>query len=415
MKKRILMISYHTCPLASEEGKETGGMNVYVYELSSALSKLGYEVDVVTRSQDVHAEKVVQVEKGFRVIHLAAGPELPQPRKKVIDFVPEFIESLISFVEKEHLHYDIIHAHYYLSGLIALGVRNYGDGATPFVITFHTLALMKNLVARASREEESTVRIDAEFTLIKDANIITTPSASDKQYLMYLYEAAEEKIVEVAPGVNLNLFRPMNKAAAKLHVGISQTRKTLLFVGRIEPLKGIDMLLYAVKMVKAQIPDMPLTLLIVGGDISQHITKWSSQMRQLNTLRHVLHIEEEVQFIGQRPQKELPYFYNAAEIVVIPSHYESFGMVVAEAMACGTPVITTNVAGISDLIDQRRSTLITTVNNPLLLASQIRQLLTNEAMYKEVQQNSIKSTHGLSWSDVAGQISQVYARALHQL
>lgn len=409
------MISYHTCPLASEEGKETGGMNVYVYELSSALSKLGYEVDVVTRSQDDTREKIVQVEKDFRVIHLVAGPELPQPRKNVIDFVPEFIESLNAFIKKEHLHYDIIHAHYYLSGLIALGIRTPETHAVPFVLTFHTLALMKNLVARASWEEESRARIDAEFTLLQEANAIIAPSASDKQYLMYLYEANAEKIVEIPPGVNKKLFRPMDKTEAKHHVGISQTRKTLLFVGRIEPLKGIDMLLYSVKILKMQFPVSPLTLLIVGGDISQHITTWSPEMRQLNTLRQVLHIEEEVQFIGQRPQNELPYFYNAADIVVIPSHYESYGMVIAEAMACGTPVITTNVAGISDLIDERRSTLITTVHNPLLLASQIRQLLTNETMYKEVQRNSIASTKDLSWSVVAGQVSQVYMRVLHQL
>ncbi len=415
MKKKILMISYHTCPLASEEGKETGGMNVYVYELSCALWQLGHEVDVVTRSQDAHAEKIVEGEEGFRVIHLVAGPELPQPRKKVIDFVPEFIESLQSFIEKEHLHYDLIHAHYYLSGLIGREIGKKGEAAIPLVVTFHTLGLMKNLVARSAAEVASRKRIDVEFVLAKEADVIIAPSASDKRYLTYLYEANAEKIVEIPPGVNKKLFAPMDKISAKHHVGISQTGKTVLFVGRIEPLKGIDMLLYAIKILKVQFPTLPLTLLIVGGDISQHITKWSPEMRQLNTLRHVLHIEEEVQFIGQRPQKELPYFYNAADIVVIPSHYESYGMVIAEAMACGTPVITTNVAGISDLIDERRSTLITTVNNPLLLASQIRQLLTNETMYKEVQQISIESTKELSWIVVARQMSQVYMRALHQV
>lgn len=415
MKNRILMISYHTCPLASEEGKETGGMNVYVYELSSALSRLGYEVDVVTRSQDAHVEKIVQVEKGFRVIHLVAGPEHPQPRKKVIDFVPEFIKSLSAFIKKEHLHYDIIHAHYYLSGLIALGIGNPDDGAIPFVLTFHTLALMKNLVARASWEEESRARIDAEFALMKSADIITSSSISDKLYLMYLYDATEKKIVEIAPGVNMNLFRPMNKEEARSQLNISTAQKTLLFVGRIEPLKGIDMLLYAVKILKAQLPSLPLTLLIVGGDISQHITTWSPQLRQLNDLRRLFNIENEVQFVGQRPQKELPVYYNASDVVVIPSHYESFGMAIAEAMACGTPVITTNAAGISDLIDERRFTLITSVNNPLLLATQIRRLLTDEALYKEVQKNSIASTKNLSWSVVAKHVAEVYGRVHRQL
>lgn len=138
-------------------------------------------------------------------------------------------------------------------------------------------------------------------------------------------------------------------------------------------------------------------------------------MRQLNDLRRLFNIENEVQFVGQRPQKELPIYYNASDIVVIPSHYESFGMAIAEAMACGTPVITTNVAGISDLIDERRFTLITAVNNPLLLATQIRRLLTDEAMYKEVEQNSIASTKDLSWSVVAKHVAQVYSRVGKQI
>lgn len=412
MKKKILMISYHTCPLASEEDKETGGMNVYVYELSCALARLGYKVDVVTRSQDAYATKIVQVKKCFRVIHLVAGPELPINRKKVIDFIPQFIDSLKKFVKNENLRYDIIHAHYYQSGLIGQEIRKHLDGAIPFVMTFHTLALMKNLVARSASEVDSRARIDAEFALMKEADVIIAPSVSDKQYLMYLYDAKEEKIIEIPPGVNMRLFRPIDKSTAKTHLGITSKQKILLFVGRIEPLKGIDMLLYAVKILKSQIPRVPLTLLIVGGDISQHITKWSPQMRQLDELRHILGIENEVRFIGQRPQKDLPNFYNAAHIVVIPSHYESFGMVAAEAMACGTPVITTNVSGISDLIDQRRSTLITTVHNPLLLAAQIRQLLTNAVVYKEVQQHIITNTHELSWSAVARQVARVYTRLL---
>ncbi len=404
------MISYHTCPLASIEGKETGGMNVYVYELSRNLARLGHAVDVITRSQDKQSEKIVLVEKNFRVIHLPAGPEKVINKKKLIEYIPSFTDSFIKFSKEENLTYDLMHAHYYQSGLIGLEINKRFNSPMPMVMTFHTLALMKNLVARSVSELGNRFRIDAEFKLTKQADAIITPSSSDKQYLKYLYRADDKKVFEIPPGVNTELFKPMDNNAAKKHLGLHPKEKFILFVGRIEPLKGIDMLLYALKILQAQVPYISVRLLIVGGDISQHITKWSSQLKQLDELRHILEISKQVEFVGQKPQDKLLYYYNAAELVVMPSHYESFGMAAAEAMACGTPVITTNVSGISYLIDERHSTLITTVNNPLLLASQIRQLLTNKTMYGEIRKNIMNNIEDLCWSRIVKQVEEVYAK-----
>lgn len=408
MKKRILMISYHTCPLASEEGKETGGMNVYVYELSQHLAKLGHTVDVITRCQDAKEKKTVDVSRNFRVIHLTAGPQIPVVKKKLLAFVPEFVDSLENFIAEEKTTYDLLHAHYYQSGLIATEIKKKLLPSAPFLMTFHTLALMKNLVARTEEELEDEIRIQAELDISKKANVIITPSESDQQYLHLLYDVQIEKTVEIPPGVNTDVFKPLSKTEAKKYLRLSEKEKIILFVGRIEPLKGVDALLYALKILCREAPDLSIRLLIVGGDISEHHAKWSDQLRHLDQVRRLLGIADCVQFVGQKPQHELRYYYNAAEVVVMPSHYESFGMAAAEAMACGTPVITSNVTGISNLIDERRSTLITTVNNPLLLASQLKQLLTDEKIYEEVRNNIMENVEELSWERVVKQIEAVY-------
>lgn len=404
------MISYHTCPLAFEEGKETGGMNIYVYEISRSLARMGYLVDVITRCQDKDNSKIVEVEKNFRVIHLKAGPHGHFPKAKLIDFIPEFIKSFKQFKEEEKINYDLIHAHYYQSGVIAIEIQKTLSKKIPLVMSFHTLALMKNLVARSASELESQQRIQIEFELTKKADAIITPSLSDKEYLKYLYGSDEEKIFEIPPGVNTRLFQPMDKVEAKQRLKIVSDEKILLFVGRIEPLKGIDLLLYSIKILMSQSPQLKIKLMIVGGDVSQHITKWSPQLIQLNKLRSLLGIEKQVEFVGQKPQHQLPYYYNASEIVVMPSHYESFGMVAAEAMACGVPVITTNVTGVSGLIDELRSTLITTVNNPLLLASQIKRLLSNQEIYQHVRKNIMENIEDLKWEEVAKKMEKVYSK-----
>lgn len=412
MNKRILVISYHTCPLAFEEGKETGGMNVYVHELYKSLGELGFEIDVLTRCQDRDNTDIVEVSKNFRVIHLKAGPHSHIDKNKLIEFIPEFIDSFQAFKDSHNLNYDLIHAHYYQSGLIALEIKKILENEIPLVMTFHTLALLKNLVARTPSEMDSQFRIDSEFKLVKEADNIIAPSASDKEYLQYLYETTESKISQIPPGINTDFFKPLDKSVARKHLNLEEKEKIILFVGRIEPLKGIDLLLYALKILISQNNNLPVRLLIVGGDVSQNIKDWSPQLKQLANLRQTLNLSAKVEFAGQQPQSELPYFYNAADVVVMPSHYESFGMAAAESMACGTPVITTNVTGISDLIEGAGSTLITSANNPLLLASQINRLLSDEKLHQEISQSSLENIQDLSWDKIAREISGVYLKLI---
>lgn len=406
------MISYHTCPLASLEGKETGGMNVYVLELSKELAKQGYIVDIYTRSQDNSNKEIVEIGKNLRLIHLKAGLQKHIPKKQLINFIDDFVESFKQFSKKYELSYDLLHCHYYLSGLIGLKISQKNGKKIPVAMTFHTLALMKNLVARDEMEKEDKSRIDSEFLLIKKVDTIITPSTTNKEYITSLYNAPEEKITVVTPGVDTKLFKPMDKQKAKEKVGAGKNHKIVLFVGRIEPLKGIDVLMYAIKILLQKHPAMNLCLWIVGGDVSQKTSFWSKELQKLENLRELLGIKTIVKFVGQKPQTMLPYYYNAAEVVVMPSHYESFGMAALEAMACGIPVITTNVSGIASLIDDKHQALITTVNNPLMLASQIETLLTDEAFHKKIGKQVYETVQDLSWKNIAKATKHVYENLL---
>jgi D-inositol-3-phosphate glycosyltransferase len=267
---------------------------------------------------------------------------------------------------------------------------------------------MKNLVARSEEEKENVHRIEAERLLLTCANRIIASSESEGSYLEYLYDTPKEKITIIPPGVDTELFRPIESNVAKDHIHVPRAQKLILFAGRIEPLKGIDVLLYAMKIVLARNPKYPVCLCIVGGDISQPPTEWSRTHRSLDDLRKLLGLTASVTFVGQKPQHELPYYYNAADMVVMPSHYESFGMAALEAMACGVPVITTNVTGISSLVDEKHASLITTVNNPLLLASQIEYFLRQPQKREEVGASLRKHVMDLSWSHIAKKITAVY-------
>lgn len=397
LPKKAAVFSLHSCPLASEEKKETGGMNVYVLETSKALAKQGIQIDVFTRSQDT-IHQVVKVCPNFRVIHLKAGPQKPINKKAVINYLKEFADNFNKFVRTEKIYYDLFHAHYYLSGLAALKVL----GQTPLVVNFHTLALMKNLVARTEAEREDEARIKAEKLLVKKAQKVIEVSESQALYLQYLYNCPQEKITIITPGVDKNVFKPIDQDFAKSKIGAFKKHKIILFVGRIEPLKGIDILMYALKIVCGKSPHLAPCLWIVGGKASHYLEK----------LRKDLGLFNVVKFVGQKPQNKLPFYYNASEVIVFPSHYESFGLAALEAMACGVPVIITNVSGISDLLDEKYKSLVTSCNNPLLLSSQIEKMLINQKQHEKVNKEILANIADLTWENCAAKINKLYVSQL---
>lgn len=405
--KRIAMISYHSCPLAYHEGKESGGMEIYVLELAKELSRKGIFVDVFTRLRDQKDASIVQVNSHFRVIHINAGPSVYVPKKELIQYIPEFTKNLNKFISQEKIEYDVIHSHYYMSGIAALELQNIYHNKSPLVTTFHTLALMKNLVARNEKERESDLRINMEIKLIQRSNKITASSLTDKDYLTSLYDCPTGKIEVITPGVDIQLFHRIDKKEAAKHINEDPNKKIIMFVGRIEPLKGIDVLMYALRIYLHRNPTSDLKLMIVGGD-SSNAQSLNEELERLKILQHTLHIHPAIEFVPQQPQTNLPYYYNYADIVIMPSHYESFGMTTLEAMACGTSIITTDTSGISSIIDKEFKNLVISANNPLMLATQIESVLNDQEKHTVLQKKVMEKVKKMSWTHVADKILALY-------
>lgn len=403
---RIAVISYHTCPLSDEKNAEVGGMNTYVLELSKALVKKGYVIDIYTRAVDKHAPAVVDVIPGLKVIHITDGNLIEIPKKELFKHLPQFLKNLKIYIDKQDLSYDLISAHYYLSGLIGLKLKKIIS--CPLFVTFHTLALMKNLVGKSMEEKEDLARIKSELYLTKKADKIIATSESDLEYIHTLYNCPLKKISLLNPGVNLTLFRPIKKSSAKKIIRANPNHKIILFVGRIEPLKGIDVLLYTIKiLLQRKLKPIPC-LWIVGANNIKNEKDWTKELRHLEGLRRLLEIRPYVKFVGRQSQLKLPYYYNSAEIVLMPSQYESFGIAALEAMACAVPVIVTDTAGVSGLLDKEHSSLLTSASNPIGLARKIKHLLTNKKEYDKMSKEVFNKVADLSWENVAEKFSQIF-------
>ena len=404
--KRIAMISVHECPLASSEGKEKGGINVYVFEFSKALSKIGYSIDIFTRAQDTVNPRIVHINEKTRVIHLPAGPLTKYPKKEVIQHLSEFANNMHEFIEKERLRYDLIHAHYYYSGIVAHTLRNTHKIKSPIIMSFHTLGLMKQLVSRSELTNDPKERISIEQTLVKNSDFFVTSSDNDAMYLSSLYDCPQNKIASIPPGVDTVLFRPKNKQASKIAIGADINHRIIVAVGRIDPIKGFDVLLFALKILLYSHPELAkkVCLWIVGGDVGEDKSSWSTELQSLERLQMTLGLATSVRFVTAKPQEKLPDYYNAADVVVMPSHYESFGMVALEALACGTSIIATDVTGISPMLKTFPKGHVISANNPIKLAEELYRVTMKQ---KEHHLNP-KDLSLLDWSTMAAKMKKAY-------
>ncbi|MBW7882360.1 MAG: glycosyltransferase [Caldilineaceae bacterium] len=402
------MLSYHTCPLATLGGKKTGGMNVYVRDLSRALAAMGIQVDMYTRSQNDCEPRVKHdLGTGARVIHIPAGPEHPIPVNDTARYVDEFVENILAFAEQEHLRYDIIHSHYWLSGLAGEQLRA-AWGGPPLVHMFHTLGHMKNRIARDDSERAPQARLDGEAHVVRVADRLIAATPAEEEQLRCLYAADPGKITIIPPGVDLAHFRPMPQTMARQMIGVPPQRKNILFAGRIEPLKGIDTLLEAIALLKMhKETDLANTCVtIIGGD------PWAdtldAEMERLQKMRLELGLSDLVAFAGARDQQVLPYYYAAAEMVVMPSHYESFGMVALEAMAMGTPVIASEVGGLAYLVRDGENGFLVPRRDAEALAEHILELLNDRHLRERLSRRAQEYAQQYDWSLIARQLVSLY-------
>jgi D-inositol-3-phosphate glycosyltransferase len=406
---RIAIISYHTCPLATLGGKDTGGMNVYVRDLTRQLGKLGIQVDVFTRSQDEHVPHVLHdLGYGNRIVHVPAGPEIPLPKLDLVTYLPEFVRGIKEFADSKLLHYDLIHSHYWMSGMAAKEIK--ADWGVPMVHMFHTLGVMKQRVARSSEELEGDYRLNGEQEVINISDRIVAATPAELAQLQWLYKVANQKITVIPPGVDVSRFYPIPVDEAKEFIGIPPCERMLLFVGRIEPLKGLDVLIEAICLMKqaGRLIDKPFCLAIIGGTPEDSDVAQNEEMERLRALREHFGLQDLITFLGKRSQDTLPYYYSAAEVVVVPSQYESFGMVALEAMACGTPVVASQVGGLAFLIQNGINGFTVPVDDPRSLATCIENILDDDELCQKIGKQAFITAQNYSWERIANRIIALY-------
>jgi D-inositol-3-phosphate glycosyltransferase len=412
---RIAMLSTHSSPIAQLGGKEAGGMNVYVRELSRELGRRGNAVDIFTRTQDPAAPTVVTLDPFVRVINLRTGPTVPYDKNWVLTYLPEFVSRARCFADGQDLTYDLIHSHYWLSGEAALALRR--SWGVPMVHMFHTLGAMKNHVARGAAERETSGRIESERHLIESADAIVAATPLDRAQMVWNYGADAGRIRIVPCGVDLRRFRPHDPAAARAALDLpAPPHRLLLLVGRIEPLKGIDALIRAVALLGERHPEWRgnLTALVVGGASEDERSDWNNEQRRLDALRAKLGVADAVRFLGACPQEQLPLLYGAADVVTMPSHYESFGMAALEGLACGRPVVATSAGGPALVIEDGVSGLLTPPDNSLALADKLEALLADDARRMALGVAARERARRFGWPTIAGEILDVYRETLEQ-
>jgi len=388
---RIAMLSVHSCPIGSLGAKDTGGMSVYIRELARELGKHGHSVDVYTRVHDPRDGQTYELGQNARLIHLRAGEDEDIHKLAVYSYLPDFACNLESFRKHNDLQYDLVFSHYWLSSWVGEYLQRWWN--IPHVTMFHTLGAVKNTIGIG--EDEPELRIETERDLARSCHHIIAPTEKEKEALILHYGASPDRISVIPCGVNLELFQPMDKEMAKRQLGFGDD-KIILFVGRIEPLKGIDQLLRAMTYLQNS---QGLRLVIIGGDeYSQY------EMERLQKLSQALHIGGSVTFLGLIQHEKLPYFYSAADVCVIPSYYESFGLVALESMACGTPVVATNVGDLKSIVRQVDMGYVVMDNAPHHLAEKIALLLSKPSSDMKSVLSIRESVTGFSWSNIAQQI-----------
>ena len=393
--ERAAFITLHACPLAAPGQGKSGGMNVYVRQLAAALGDMGMKIDIFTREHAGVANRIETIGPNVRVVHIRAG----EPEAHVGELyphLPEFLDQLNAFREEEGLEYDVVHSHYWLSSWVGRELSQL-TGA-PHVVTFHTLGLIKMQSRAGEVEPPERPRVEAEVMASADRIIAFSPHERDA--MARLYGADASKVSLVPCGVDLSLFRPLNQKSVRARLGLNG-EKILLYVGRIEPLKGLELLVEAAAQMDS---GDRVRVMVVGADANG-----DREMDRVKQLAKERDLEDQIDFVGQVDHTELPLYYNAADVCVVPSYYESFGLVALEAMACGTPVVATRVGGLSTIIHHGRTGYLKSWRCPEAFANSVEMIISSDGLQQSMGEAARKRAEGMGWDNVAAMIWDEYA------
>ncbi|MQG32105.1 MAG: glycosyltransferase family 1 protein [SAR202 cluster bacterium] len=392
--QRAAFITLHACPLAAPGQGKSGGMNVYVRQLASALGNMGMEIDIFTREHPDVVNRIETIGPNVRVIHIAAG-DTEAHVGELYAHLPAFLKQLNAFREEEGLEYDVVHSHYWLSSWVgrelsqAMGV--------PHLVTFHTLGLIK-MQSRAG-EVEQLERPVVESEVMASADRIIAFSPHERDAMARLYGADAAKVSLVPCGVDLSVFRPLDQQAVRDRLGLNG-EKILLYVGRVEPLKGLDLLVETAAQMDSE---DGVRVIVVGADVNG-----DREMDRVKLLAKERDLEGQIDFVGQVDHKELPLYYNAADVCVVPSYYESFGLVALESMACGTPVVATRVGGLSTIIQHGRTGYLKPWRCPDAFANSVEMIISSDGLQQSMGTAARKHAEGMGWDTIASMMWDEY-------
>ncbi len=389
------MFSVHTSPLAQPGAGDGGGMNVYVRALASSLVRAGVDTDVFTRAEHPNQPRVVEVEPGFRVVHVDAGPREVVAKHELPALLDPFVDRVDEFVAGDE-PYDVLHANYWLSGEVAHRLKHRLD--LPMVATFHTLARVK---AEAGVADDPDDRVPTEQRILACSDLVLASTPDERGQLASLYDVDAERVEVVAPGVDHTMFTPEGREGAKQALGLAG-RRVLLFVGRIQRLKGADLAAACL----GALDDPSVVLQIVGGPSG---ADGDAELARLHALVSDLGLRDQVQFIAPQPHDRLAHYYRAADVCLVPSRTESFGLVALEAAACGTPVVAAAVGGLRSLVDDAHTGFLVHGRDPAAWAAPVSLLLGDGELRAQMGLSANARSRRYSWSITAARLRRLYA------
>jgi D-inositol-3-phosphate glycosyltransferase len=394
MRYAVAMLSVHTSPLDSAgRTRDAGGMNVYMRELARELGQRNITVDIFTRWTHPQTPRIVQISPNVRVVHIQAGPLTSISKNDLYQHIPAFVHQIEAFRRGEDLQYDLLHSHYWLSGIAGMQLAQRWD--VPHVTMFHTLARLKQLAN--PDEPEPPLRLEMEQRLVQHVERIIAATQDERKQIIRYCGATPGQVAVIPCGVDLTLFRPQNRQQAREALGLRRDQPVLLFVGRLDPFKGPDVLLRAAAMMEEQ-----AQVVIVGGRLTG-----DQELQNLRKLATSLKISQRVHFLGARPQQELPMVYSAADVTVVPSYHESFGMAAVESLACSTPVVATRAGGLMTVV-QHGGTGYLVPRCPGFFAERLDSLLQQPAVLERMRQAARPSVQHLGWNSIANQVYNLY-------
>jgi D-inositol-3-phosphate glycosyltransferase len=399
--RRVATIAYHSSPLIEPGAGDAGGMTVYVRAVAAEHAAQGVYTDIFTRAVEP-GSRITRVTPGVRVISIGAGPERPLPKEVLPDHIDEFVAGVGAFAALQRTAYDVVHSHYWQSGLAGLALSE--RWRAPLVHSQHTLGRVKNTFLPPGDAPESVRRIAGEDEVIGHADVLIGSTDEEWRQLSCLYGAPHDRLKVVYPGVDHARFKPGSRMRARARLGLRPDDAVVLYAGRIQPLKGVDVALGAIAQV-ADTLEREVVFVIVGGPSG---AAGDHEVARLRALARDLGIGHRVRFEGPQPHRNLPSYYQAADALVVCSRSESFGLTALEAHACGIPIVATTVGGLTHVVRNGSSGWLVPDATPGAFAAKLHTLLTDDAGRPSFARAAVESARRFTWGRTAGELLELY-------